>query len=779
MKKKLYTLLTIMAIAALPAYSLETRYVAPNATGAGDGSSAVNAADFKSTAFWSGIQTLLATDSVTVQFIAGTYSRAYTQAPFVLQNLGHAHNLLTLEGDPTGTLFTAPTGHSPKGDMINISDCQHMIIRNFRFSGNGEVGYVMIIRSGTGKTSRDIRVENCHWTDMLGVVYGATGCTGSGTYNVTYEDCTFTRIGKGNGSHMMYHSYDAHHISVINCDFEDCKGDYVRFRDNCDFGVVKGCTFNRNAAFAVMPFISIPLFNDVNPGDEFFGTHYAFTGNSFTNSNHAVKIHHYGHDPVGYRYLLTAAEGSTLSTGTPLQKQSILMTNFGIDASEIRVAGNTYTSMSSFTVAMGSKAQYGSVSKGWDSVANITDAINSSATPLAWESGGASYNEPWVYNLNTGTGTMGSVYTSASGVAAGVVSSVSTPGFLPYPPGGIIRVGLPATGEVFTLMGDSLKINSGPTFGPAKFSAYSIPATSPVAGFFYTITFNDSTSTRIQWTLSLGNNNAAGSTGVYSNNGGLTTTGTTSNPEVFNVLGWSINPVYPDTIRFQYREKPLASSTSSFKTINSTHFKRGGTYHMEIYANNLPDAHTYTRGGVNYTLPARTYNIWADGTLFTYLGSPNFPANQLAAGTALNSFLFFGTNSNSNPVPNNTNGDNSAAITLSNIQMNLAPDPLPSLTAPPAKSKAIKVGHIKKNSLLIIPNPVGNQLYLQYAAAHAGDAYVRIVHANGRVALVKKETLSAGSNRIILDVSSLPPGMYVLDLSKGMTHESASFIKAP
>lgn len=771
MKRTVLILLAVMGSLLLPAYSLQVKFVGPNAAGTGDGSSAVNAADFKNTAFWNGVQSLLATDSVTVKFIAGTYSRAYTSAPFVLQNLGHAQNLLTLEGDPTGTLFTAPTGYPAVADMINILDCQHMVIRNFRFSGNGETGYVMAIRSGTGKTTRNIRVENCHWTDMLGIVYGATGCSGSGTYNVTYEDCTFTRIGKGGGSHMMYHAYDAHHISVINCSFEDCKGDYVRFRDNCDFGIVKGSMFTRTAAYPVMPFISLPLFNNVNPGDEFFATHYAFTGNSFTNSNYAVAIHHYGYDPAGYRYLLDATEGATLSTGTPAQKQAILTTNFGLDPASIRVAGNTYSSMSSYTVALGSKAQYGAVSKGWDSFADITNAINTSTTPASWETGTLS-NEPWIFDLNTGTGVMGAVYSATGGVPTGVISSPATPGFLPYPPRGLSKVALPATGEIFTLLGDSIRINSGPTFGPAKFSAFSIPGTSPVTSLFFNIRFNDSTSTRIQWTLSLGNNSTAGSARVYGNNGALTTTGTVSNPEVFSALSWNINPAYPDTIRFQYREKPLATSTASYKTINTTHFRRGGTYNVEVYSNNLPTSHTYSRNGVNYTLPPRTYNVWADGVLFTYLGSPNFPANQLAAGTALDAFMFYGTNSNSNPVPTNTNGDNSAAITLSNIRLNAPPEP--PLMPTVGKIRAAK----KRAAIQLTPNPVTSQLYIQYTAPRAEEAFIRVVRANGVTVLIKKETLQEGYNRVAVDVSDLFPGLYILTLARGAAEESATFIKA-
>ena len=59
---------------------------------------------------------------------------------------------------------------------------------------------------------------------------------------------------------MAYNAYDPKHIRFVDCHFEDCAGDYVRFRDGTDFGVVVGCTFKSTGNYrnVNMPFISKP-----------------------------------------------------------------------------------------------------------------------------------------------------------------------------------------------------------------------------------------------------------------------------------------------------------------------------------------------------------------------------------------------------------------------------------------------------------------------------------------------------------------------------------------
>jgi hypothetical protein len=350
------------------------KYVAPAPSGNASGNSAANVADFLDVKFWSEVQSALKKDQVTVKFMGGDYVRAYTERPLVLDKMGNAKNLLFLEGDKDNTLFTAPLGYPKKGVLIDVKNSENIMIKNFRFTGNGSLGYALRITSTTGNTTKNIGVEDCTWTDMRGIIFGTTGVHQKGTSNVTYKNCTFKRVGVDSHSHFMYHSYHSSDINVLNCYFEDCTGDYVRFRANCDRGIVKGSTFVRTKDFPVYPFISIPLFNNVDPGDETFATNYVFTGNSFKNTKNAIAFHHYGFDPKGYNYLLTAEEGKILTTGTDEQKRSIVLNNFKVDLEKVKVGNNKYEEITS-RVVFGSFPNYGAQSKGWKGWADISSLI--------------------------------------------------------------------------------------------------------------------------------------------------------------------------------------------------------------------------------------------------------------------------------------------------------------------------------------------------------------------------------------------------------------------
>lgn len=350
------------------------KYVAAAASGNGSGSSAANAADFLDSGFWKNVQESLKQMPVTVKFMDGDYVRAYTEKPLILEKTGNPKNLLLLEGAAKAALFTAPTGYPKKAVLIDIKNSEHILIRNLHFTGNGSLGYALRITSTNGNTTRNIRVEDCTWTDMRGIIFGTTGAHQKGTRNITYKNCTFKRVGVDSHSHFMYHAYHSSNINVLDCYFEDCTGDYVRFRANCDHGTVKGSTFVRNKEFPVYPFISVPLFNNIDPGDETFATNYVFTGNVFKNTKNAVAFHHYGFDPAGYHYLLTAAEGAALTAGTDEQKRSILLDNFKINLEKITIRDNSYTDVSS-RVVVGSFPTYGATTKGWKGWADISSLI--------------------------------------------------------------------------------------------------------------------------------------------------------------------------------------------------------------------------------------------------------------------------------------------------------------------------------------------------------------------------------------------------------------------
>ncbi|MEJ5962062.1 right-handed parallel beta-helix repeat-containing protein [Pedobacter immunditicola] len=349
------------------------KYVAPVATGDGSGKSATHAADFLNHKFWSDVQTALNKQPVTVKFLGGNYLRAYTEKPLVIEKMGHPKNLLLLEGTQS-TLFTVPTGYPKKSVLIDLRDAENIKVKGFHFTGNGSLGYALRVTSTSGNTTKNILIEDCTWLDMRGIIYGATGAHQKGTSNVTYRNCTFKRVGVDSHSHFMYHSYHASNIQVLNCHFEDCTGDYVRFRSNCDYGTVKGSTFVRNADFPAYPFISVPLFNNIDPGDETFATNYTFTGNTFINTKNAIAFHHYGFDPAGLNYLLTESEGNLLTKGTDEQKRKLLSRHFKINLEKVKVSNNNYAGVIAHVV-VGSFPKYGAKTKGWSGWADLSSLI--------------------------------------------------------------------------------------------------------------------------------------------------------------------------------------------------------------------------------------------------------------------------------------------------------------------------------------------------------------------------------------------------------------------
>ncbi|MGV3504756.1 MAG: right-handed parallel beta-helix repeat-containing protein [Adhaeribacter sp.] len=355
----------------LQGHAAVDKYVAPEAMGSASGSSRDAAADFLDQKFWQQVQTLLQQEDVTVHFLPGNYVRAFTTRPLLLSDLGHDKHVLVLEGEASKTIFTAPTGHADKAVLMELKNARNVVVRNLSFTGNGRLGYAFRITSTEGKGSQNILVENCSWQDMRGIIYGATGCHKPGTNGVTFRNCVFKRIGIDSHSHHMYNAHGARNIVVQDSHFEDCTGDYVRFRDNCDFITVKNSTFLRNQEFPEYPFISMPLFNNVEPGDEQFASNFTLSGNTFSNAKYAIAFHHYGFTHPGFNFLLSAEQGQLLQNGSPQEKKKILKQSFGIDAAKVSISKNTYHNVKT-KVGMGTFARYGAKSKGFEGWGDIS-----------------------------------------------------------------------------------------------------------------------------------------------------------------------------------------------------------------------------------------------------------------------------------------------------------------------------------------------------------------------------------------------------------------------
>ena len=383
---------------SISASKLTVFYVAPHEAGDESGKSAVSPANFRNSFFWSRVRQTLQNGSVIVNFLDGKYLVSADEnkelPTLFLKDMGHDGHQLTLQAiSQDGVLFTRlesdieQTNTGP--GFLTIRNSQNIVIRNLHFTAKSPIGYA------THFSGKNILVEDCSWIDLPGVFYGATGTAG-GDDHVTFRNCVFKRIGSGPHAHMAYNAYGPQHIAFIDCWFEDCSGDYVRFRDSTDYGVVVGCTFKSTGTYRSvnMPFVAVPLFNDDDPKNpverngknvnyEYFGTHFLIFNNKFLYDSDvregkrvALVFHHSGFDPPGCHHLLTPEQAKLLAEGNLAEKKSLMRENFHIDTDCIHFFNNSFTGVD-LKVAYSSRPAYGAKSKGWEGIIDITDLVNS------------------------------------------------------------------------------------------------------------------------------------------------------------------------------------------------------------------------------------------------------------------------------------------------------------------------------------------------------------------------------------------------------------------
>lgn len=257
------------------------------------------------------------------------------------------------------------------------------------------------------------------------------------------------------------------------------------------------------------------------------------------------------------------------------------------------------------------------------------------------------------YDFGTGTGSAGTVFTGTS------VNSVSTPttsGFLPRPNAGIAKVATGSTGTpIFTLDSDgetdTLKFQASSTANVGKLSMYDIPGATALTAAYVTLNFDNNEATGGDFKLATGYSTTTGS--MFNNTSGIGNSNTTSLPEVFACLRWQISSTDVTKMNAAFRVKANATDATTFTSIPFV-FNRGTAYALEILCNNTATSQDYTRSGVTYSVPSRTYEVWANGTRLTSTGAGvyGFPANQLAVGTAINAFLIQGVSSSGPGNPN-------------------------------------------------------------------------------------------------------------------------------
>jgi len=364
-------------------------YVAPDSRGNGSGFSPGDAADYldfrNDDGFWKKtVATHLDSGLVSINFASGKYLRG----PLLLNNVGHPSNRLVLHGAPdhTTNFVVSPAEALEDVPYFKCENCANLVIRYFRFSGAGRVNYVQRFEG----VSSHIVIDSCVWEDLPNVIRGATGTSGAEISHIRYYNCTFKRVGVGPGAHMMYHAYGPQHITVASCTFEDCRGDYVRFRDKTDKSSVINCSFRNTGLYSNrFRFVSVLVRNKVR--DEYFGTHFVFARNRFyhyseAEDRYAISFNHRGYDPPGRHHLLTASEGETLINGSSNVRKALLQENCGIDTDYVRVYSNRFAHVSR-RVVYESKAKYpGVISRGWEGVADIDSLVNADPTldPKRW-----------------------------------------------------------------------------------------------------------------------------------------------------------------------------------------------------------------------------------------------------------------------------------------------------------------------------------------------------------------------------------------------------------
>lgn len=332
-------------------------------------------------AYWADVQSALAKGPVDVIFEEGIYTR---NATLILSKIGHTDNLLTIKGEAKGD------GVVINGSIDNLMDlngCKNVKLQGFKFTGVAKSYALRVINS------QNITIEKCAFVDLSEVGFGALGVHYALTNGVVVKYCTFENVGKTSAAHMIYGAYGVQRLSVVSNSFKNCAGAFVRFRgDLSDKGVVYGNTFTSTGTYLGFnpPFIEVPVFNDVDPGDERMGTNFMVTKNTFSygteglrETRFALVFHSSGNNPPGRNYLISAADGLLMQKGTVEQKKNIMLNQLGLTADKIRFGGNTNINVGSdviFRVQNG----YGSAGQ-WEGIADITSTVNSSGLNITEE----------------------------------------------------------------------------------------------------------------------------------------------------------------------------------------------------------------------------------------------------------------------------------------------------------------------------------------------------------------------------------------------------------
>lgn len=289
------------------------------------------------------------------------------------------------------------------------------------------------------------------------------------------------------------------------------------------------------------------------------------------------------------------------------------------------------------------------------------------AQQSVWTAKGGNYN--WVYDFSSETAPASGIgisgYTFTGGTIAQAHVSTTTQAFLPLHLSGNARVASGTSGTpIFTLLRngstnlDSLQFKASSTGTIGKVSLYNAVGATALTSYHFTANFVNNNATAVTWTIGL----SSAATSAISNSG-VPSIGTTSTTDLFGVVRFSIKSGDPTKMILQYRIKPDAAATIDYET-TLAEFNRGTGYSFEILCNNTATSQDYTRGGNSYSVPSRKYHIWANSLRIEKTAADyDFPANELAVNSVLNSIFITGNGS----APNND-----GTLNLSKMSMKFA-----------------------------------------------------------------------------------------------------------
>lgn len=354
----------------------------------------------------------------------------------------------------------------------------------------------------------------------------------------------------------------------------------------------------------------------------------------------------------------------------------------------------------------------------------------------------------WNYNLGAGTGVLGSSFTGNNNFS---VSSVATPGFLPYPNGTAARVAFGSTGSGrYDLVSpDSLRItaNSGSL---NKLSLYGLTPTA-VSCWSFKIKFGSSGNDG-NWMLGFGN----GTSGVFTSSSNI---GSTPDPSLFGVLRWEMGV---SDITFKQRIK-TGSTTTSYATINSTLFSKGQSYSIDICANNDSNNRNYSRENTMYTVAPGKYDLWVNGQRVVLL-------DYVSEATPLTTISSIVLTSAGNTLPTN----NSAKLTINGISANYVED----------TSQIYRINHLTTDNIIVkdvefevYPNPAKDNLFVKTNSLFDKTNVIRIFDVFGRERLLKSIDNNSENNVINVDVSSLESNPYIIIIQQNGVNYRKVFLK--